>query len=180
MLVWSIRTPIELEELLTTGVLRTETDKADQDFLRAYDWMSEQLNNYVGAAPEGVVYPLWVWVHYYHSQKSRPDLRRLRRMWGAKGKPFVLLTLDIPKELILMSSFDSWHAVIGNYPSSRTDEEYEYFEQVLPTLPPEEAEAIKQHTWQRIFEFNSEECVQGVVWELRREWLIKSQYFTTH
>ena len=180
MLVWSIRTPVEVEQLLNTGVLRTDTKKMDQDFLRDYNWMSQQLTQRVEVAPPDVTYPIWVWVHYYHTQKSRPDLRRLKRTWSSvKGKPFVLLTLDIPNELILMSSFDAWHAVLNNHPYTSKDEEYEYFEQVLPTLPPEEAEQLKQQTWQRIFEFTSDECVQGVVWELRREWLIKVQYFTS-
>ena len=36
------------------------------------------------------------------------------RNWGEKGTPVVLLTIEIPDNLVLLSDFDYWHCVLND------------------------------------------------------------------
>ena len=45
---------------------------------------------------------------------KRPDMRVHGRNWGEKGTPVVLLTIEIPDNLVLLSDFDYWHCVLND------------------------------------------------------------------
>ena len=41
-------------------------------------------------------------------------MRAHGRNWGEKGTPIVLLTIDVPDNLVLLSDFDYWHCVLND------------------------------------------------------------------
>jgi hypothetical protein len=82
-------------------VLRCDPAETEPDFAAAYRWMSEQYAERIG----GPVVPLlWAW--------ARIPRRELLRLSGwTTGS--VLVTLDVPRDRVLLSDFDDWHAVIN-------------------------------------------------------------------
>jgi hypothetical protein len=60
----------------------------------------------------------------------------------------VILTLDIPEEDILWSSFDEWHSIL--YRSPIVYDEAEWFEFEKKDFPKDEVEA----TWERLFDYD--------------------------
>lgn len=81
----------------------------DKDFQNAYDWLvskSIKYNKWSGQPHN----PIWLW-------KDKPDLRKERFIFDKflpKKMDYVLLTLDIPENLLLFSEFGLWHSVLGH------------------------------------------------------------------
>jgi hypothetical protein len=75
----------------------------ESQFADAYAWMDSQLRDRLGSHGEGVGM-LWLWA----SVSRRALLADLRRSSGE-----VLLTVSIPRERVLLTDFDDWHAVLN-------------------------------------------------------------------
>lgn len=135
--------------------------------------MAEQLAQKVGKAPSGVHYPIWAW-YQWEGKHKRPDMRTHRR-WCVKGTPIVLLTLEIPDHLVLLSDYDMWHCVLNHGEASFSgDIEKIYSEQEI------------QESWSDIFKWNQNnlywpepKTTQAVFWELRKEWVVRSEFFVS-
>lgn len=66
----------------------------------------------IGMPPNDVIYPVWAW-YQWEGVRKRPDMRT-HRYGGKKGTPVVLLTIDVPNNMVLLSNFDMWHVVLNN------------------------------------------------------------------
>ena len=175
MKLWSIQHRIAYENLQETGVLRANEQHlfCEEEFRFAYDWMAEQMERRVGKAPEGVRYPIWAW-YQWEGRRKRPDMRHHRR-WGEPGTPIVLMTLEVPDELVLLSDFDMWHCVLGNGYLADTEEEED----------PATEQEIRE-SWSRIFDWKRiqsnwavPKTTQATFWELRKDWVEKAEYFVS-
>ena len=106
MLLWSIQHKRAYEKMEQTGVLRADKNFIAADrFEDSYLWMAEQMEKRIGEPPESVIFPVWAW-YQWEGMRKRPDMRVHGRNWGEKGTPVVLLTIDVPDNLVLLSDFD--------------------------------------------------------------------------
>ncbi len=175
MELWSIQHKAAYDKLQTEGVLHAnEKYLFCQDELRfAYDWMAEQLTQRVGKAPNGVRYPIWAW-YQWEGKRKRLDMRTHRR-WSVKGTPIVLLTLEIPDHLVLLSDYDMWHCVLNNGEASFCiDSEKRYTEQEI------------RESWNDIFKWDERneywpepKTTQAVFWEIKKEWVVCTKAFVS-
>ena len=176
MLLWSIQHLGAYEELLKTGTLRANEEYmiCPDVFLKPYEWIAAQMNKRIGPPPKGVRFPIWAF-YQWEGQRKRLDMRTHRR-WGKAGTPIVLLTIDVPDELVLLSNFDMWHCVLNQSlcPIAEEDDIEE------PTQ--EEIE----NSWNNIFSIDADapywdtpKTTQATFWELRREWVIKAEHFVS-
>ncbi|PNK59571.1 DUF3841 domain-containing protein [Psychrobacter sp. FDAARGOS_221] len=179
MKLWSIRTLDELDILLSGQPLRTDPDKVDKDRKQAYRWIAKQLANKV-SPPQGVEYPIWVWRYWEGKHRAKPDLRAGGHV--QRGCKAVRIELDISSDKVLLSDFDSWHAVLNNHHLSHTDAEYEYYEQY--EAQEKDANLLKKSkeaTWLKIFSIEDlpdDWAVQGVTWEILPEHIVNYKVFT--
>jgi len=169
--------PAEVVASLRDGVaFRCEADKAawGADFAGAYDWMSAQMSDLLGPAPDGVRWPVWAWAPHGGWRPS------LRASWGMvpratrfgnrlnwptrQARGLRWLALDVAPARVLLSDFDLWHSVLNDtycVPRSRWDDD-EVWEKVWT---PQEIEA----SWRRVFTIDSVDLVQACLWEIRPE-----------
>ena len=116
--------------LLDRGYLSGDGRRSDRYFSKKmkdhfdwcpYDWMADQMLSFIGKRPKHALkYPVWVW--YKYNNKNRPDLRTHDiKMYIKKGEEGVLLKLQIPKEKVLLSNFDTWHNVLNYYPITNSE-----------------------------------------------------------
>lgn len=177
MILWTIQHEQAVRRMNETGTLRAD-DKYlifDGGFVDSYRWMADQMVKRIGEPPEGVIYPVWLW-YQWEGKRSRIDMRGHGRHWGKKGSPIVLLTVDAPDDCVLLSDFDYWHVVLNDgdlvFPFSKT---------AVYT------ESEKKKSWENIFDiscaYDGDEhlslSTQATLWEIKREWVVKEEYFTS-
>ena len=174
MILWTIQHEMAYEKMKDTGVLRADEAYVLEDvFKTAYPWMAKQLEPRIGKAPEGIVFPVWAW-YQWEGKRKRPDMRVHGRGWGEKGTPIVLLTIDVPDHLVLLSDFDYWHCVLNDGDIIFPFDEFAIY-----------SEEEKQKSWENIFDitcsFDEEDhrflTTQATVWEVKREWVKKAEHF---
>ena len=103
MLLWSIQHQCTYEKMEQTGVLRADKNFIATDWFEdSYLWMAEQMKKRIGEPPEGVIFPVWAW-YQWEGMRKRLDMRVHGRNWGEKGTPIVLLTIEVPDNLVLLS-----------------------------------------------------------------------------
>lgn len=85
----------------------------------------------------GENYPIWLW---------RRRVSRYEKALFPTGTRGVILTLEIPNDIILWSDFESWHFVLSNTPITDSEEEWEEYLRNEQTYPVVE-------TREKIFDF---------------------------
>ncbi|MGF7002547.1 hypothetical protein M2149_000936 [Lachnospiraceae bacterium PFB1-21] len=191
MTLWTIQPKEVWEKGFVDDVFRCDSEHPRvgidryQQFLEAYDWISEEMTKRIGPAPKGVKYPIWAY-HTWDGKHKKPDLRQRQT---EPGTECVCLTLDIPDEQILLSDFDLWHMVLGGHYCSdkpyTTDEELDKEWDWIEGLPPKKRKKIIRESWANIFDVapgtnqgNSDgNYIQAVFWELGKEQVKKVQFF---
>lgn len=174
MILWTIQHKAAYDAMLESGVLRADEQPlfCQDDFRFTYDWMAEQMCRRVRAPPAGVSYPVWAW-YQWEGVRKRLDMRTHRR-WTTKGTPIVLLTINVPDELVLLSDFDTWHIILndGYLPLWKHDDREEYTEEE------------KIRSWENVFcwkestdLWDAPKTTQATFWELKREWVIKAEHY---
>ena len=173
MVLWTIQHKEAYLRMTRDGVLRADTAHlfCEDDFIIAYNWMSQQMRLRISEPPRGVQYPVWLW-HTWEGERKRPDMRR--SAYAAAGTPIVLLTAEIPDEIVLLSDFDRWNIVMcENFLATGEEDDF-------PHSPEETRES-----WNRIFDVSSASpyysdslSIQATVWEVRKEWIRKVEFFT--
>ena len=174
MILWSIQHELAYQKMKRLGVLRATPNLIVEDcFKDSYLWMAEQMKKRIGEPPEEVTFPIWAW-YQWEGKRKRPDMRVHGRGWGALGTPIVLLTIDVPINLVLLSDFDYWHCVLNDsniiFPY---DDKSAY------------SEEDKRKSWENIFDiscsFDGEIheflTTQATMWEIRTEWVKKAEHF---
>lgn len=87
------------DALVTSGVHRQTPENAEAEFAEAYAWMREQMSHQL---PTTGGEPIWLW--------ARTTWRGLaRQMRQDDGREKVLLEVHLPRDIVLLSSFDDWH-----------------------------------------------------------------------
>ncbi len=175
MRLWSIQSKIAYDIMLQTGSLRADEEHLlfEGDLKESYIWMADQMKKRLGQPPEGVKFPVWAW-YQWEGRRKRPDMRTHGRSWGDKGVEIVLLTLEVPDDQVLLSDFDYWHVVLNDGDlvfSFDYDAEY-----------PED---VKRKSWEQIFDYTCSFVgepehvlsTQATMWEIRKEWILRTEHF---
>lgn len=102
MVMHTFQTAAAYEELLASGVLDGERDHWEQHFVDAYDWMQTEMAQRLPTAGDGIV---WLWA----ATTRRELLAEARR-----SRRDVLLTVQMPREHVLLSDFNTWHCVLNS------------------------------------------------------------------
>ncbi len=177
--MWTVRRRDEFYKLACDGVLRVDSDRIDEDFRRAYDWMAGKLAEKI-APPPGCRYPLWAWWRWGGRQRPMPDLRAAAHL--PKGTPGVRIEFTIDATQVLLSDFDGWHAVLNDHYHALDDADYESHLQSIKGMSAEEIARINEASWNRIFisdlgHLDDDVSVQAVFWELHRSQITDIKYF---
>ena len=173
MILWTIQHEEAYLRMVRNGVLRADRAHlfCGDDFLVPYNWMSQQMRMRISEPPHGVQYPVWLW-HTWEGKRKRPDMRK--SAYAAPHTPIVLLTVEIPDEMVLLSDFDRWNIVMnGCYVAVGADDD-----------SPHSLKEICE-SWNRIFDvscvnsyYSFSLSIQATVWEIRKEWIKKAEFFT--
>ena len=99
---------------------------------------------------------------------------RTHRYGGKKGTPVVLLTIDVPDDMVLLSDFDMWHNILNDgYLALYGKDDIE---------DPSEEEKLK--SWENVFNidivtdyWNTPKSTQATFWELKKKWVLKAEHF---
>ena len=80
MIVWTMRPYNVYLEIMDKGEFFCNLDlsinlKDDNDFLRAYHWMIQQMIKKIGVPSKGETYPIWTWYRRHDYKHQRPDVR---------------------------------------------------------------------------------------------------------
>ncbi|WP_125705668.1 DUF3841 domain-containing protein [Lacticaseibacillus daqingensis] len=178
MRLWTIQPEPLYDQLRQEGVIYAEFARSPyadwDDFHQAYDWLVAQMRMRVGAPPAGVTYLIWAW-HTLNWQHKKPDLRAAE--FRNYSDPSVCLELELPDSQVLLSDQENWHAVLNQwYVGDAKNEAVMTAEDAwLDARSVEEALALKQRSWTRIFcvtpfddAWQRRGCyVQATFWALR-------------
>lgn len=182
MIIRSVQKREVLDSVMSTGVayctdVRTMADDPDFPlFSVAYRWMSEQMERRIPSGkPERAQSPFWGWAQYGNS-------RKVYRMDQKQYSPeeYVLLTLDIPEDQLLLSDFDLWHYPLNGCACTDSRELRKCQGQDFLSLPEDLRNAIMK-SWERIFDLRTQDrfqrrkrrnrYIQATFWQIRREWI---------
>lgn len=180
--VYTAQAPVVAEVLEREGVCHCRADMIQKKygncapgFLTAYEFLAERAQAFV-PRPKGAELPYWVF----------PD----RRLVDQSAHTLVL---DVPEEQILLFRLDLWNRVlqlryIGKDRADTAAFEREMARQGLNTVQvmttafyPQWKQRIFE-SWERLLLPENRmdpvkqidlQNVQGMVWELRREWLVR-------
>ncbi|HOO62192.1 MAG TPA: DUF3841 domain-containing protein [Bacillota bacterium] len=158
----------------------------EEQFVKAYAWMTRQMIQRIGEPPAGVEYPIWAW-HTIDWKYKKPDLRKA--MYGTHGERMACIEFEAEPHKVLLSDEMLWHHVLGDYyiGTSRNEEEYEKEEKWLDALSDAEQKKARRDSWRRVFKvapsedndwYSVGEHIQATVWEVRWEQIRKVQLFT--
>lgn len=188
MRIWTVQPKRFYQNLQREKIIHADFTKsayADSDeFHRAYDWLVAQMRVRIGEPPAGVTYPFWAW-HTIDWQHRRPDLRTTE--FRAYDEPSVCLELEIPDEQVLLSDEEKWHLVLGESYLSHASSESEFEQEWhwIDQLPSTEQLAVKQQSWQKIFDMmpvkdgwqQRGRYIQATFWELRLADVVAVRHF---
>jgi hypothetical protein len=132
------------------GEIRGDGRRACHHFLPAYRWMMEQMRRRVPAYGGG--FPIWFWY------SPKPDLRESGCL--DRGDRGLRIELELPRENVLLSDFQTWHCVLNRWHLSRSwresrewDRKVKGYDQFRSELPAS-LEAELQATWERVFDLD--------------------------
>lgn len=181
--------PVEIyNNILANGVFHSsEQYIMDESFKDAYSWMSSMALKYKGWQ---VPRPIWCWV-------TKPDLRK-HRFIKDKDQPalqdFVLLELEVPDNLPLVSEFGLWHNVLNYSPVIRNDDESVYWDAQMELLKKdpnnENIHNLIKKSWELILKDNNDKdfsqfnvdwtgtiLFQAIIPFIKNEYILKSTHF---
>lgn len=150
-------------------------DGAYKQFANAYDWLSKYMTEKIGAAPEGVKYPVWAWFRL-RGQEKRPDLRW--EEFSGAAEEIVLIEHEKEGAQVVLSDEVIWTiAQLNDSAWCETDEELDWYYD--SNAKAEEKERFKKDSWYRIFDVKNSQHVQATFWELRKEDITKVWKYNT-
>ncbi len=181
MILWSIRKLSELQQLQTNGFLITDPKRIEPCYLKAYNWISDQLEKKVPKPRAACHYPIWAWQCWDSGRSCRPDLRV---RWGKRGEQMVLISFKIPNKLVLLSDFQLWHFVL-NHLFLAINQEQEDCISALDLRKDKASKVILEKkiidSWQHIFNWQDIDkdyfgdglgtSIQAVCWEIQMDWI---------
>jgi hypothetical protein len=172
-------------------------DEFDEGMLAAYAWLGQEMDQRCTLRrPPEARFPVWAWHTWYGTRRRKPDLRFSDVRAHAAAEPQVLLTLEIPDEVVLLSDFDAWHHVLNRWYLD-TESETDNFEGRCKaaglnaysgaTLADAALEQERAKTWQAVFELGKvrdilkakpeQVSTQATFWEIRPEYVLEAVRF---
>lgn len=185
MKVWTIQCAEVYDIIQRTGEYSVKEDFIDNYYKSAYLWLTEQMKNKIGPAPDDVTFPIWAW-YRWNGKNKKPDLRS--SSFGKTGDRLICMELDIPDNEICLSDFDSWHFVLNYTYLNNGCEDEETFNsdwEKLNKMTPERRKEAIEKSWENIFDIDfyksayqvRGEWVQGTFWKIKKEYIKKVQFF---
>lgn len=164
------------------GRLYASWERIDRDWYeRPYRWMIAQMATRgldTGGNP-----PFWAW-HSCGAPGRRIDLRTFFPVTTQ-----LRLTLEVPDELVLLTDYEAWHAVLNNHYLCGSEAEYERIEAL------EDAGKLEQHvkekSWEQILDLTQwgdpdwigkadERHLQACTPWFEHAWIRKVEWFEPH
>jgi hypothetical protein len=152
LVLYQILTQDAYRALRQRGRLEGYARNAWRHFLPAYAWMARQMAERIGPPSGRSKYPVWAW-HTWSKPNAVPDLRvggHLPR--GTKG---YRLTLEVPEGKVVLSDFDLWHYCLNGWHLAKSAAEDRRVARMAKGLLPDEWQAMKEHSWQYIFDLSA-------------------------
>jgi hypothetical protein len=112
-------------------------------FARGYAYMKNQMAARLPAVSGD--YPVWAWLA--DPRLSGPVAGN---QYGTHPDGYVLLTIEVPDDRVLLSSLDAYHAVLNNWYLSLTEAE----DEAVHASNREPTDAEKQASWARMFDLH--------------------------
>lgn len=180
--LWTIQDEAAYEVFQETGVLRANPNHLlfDGELLHAYDWMAAQMHRRIGAAPDGVQYPVWAW-YQWEGKRKRMDLRKSG--YANRGTPMVQITLEADIKDFLLSDFDAWHIVLNQHYMADNEQDWDTF--YANGGDHRTDEIVK--SWEKIFDLTrctsgwdyapDRQTVQATLWEIHISQVKKVEHF---
>lgn len=181
--LWTIQHEAAWEVFEKTGVLvANEGYLFCQDDLRfAYDWMSQQMAQRIGAPPKGVRYPVWA-TYQWEGKRKREDLRRAG--YAERGTPMVQITFEAEENEFLLSDFDLWIPVLAMDYVATNETDWNAFHDQIGRRTQKDVEP----SWQRIFDLTlydpdwitrppEKKTIQATLWQIKMEQVKNVKHF---
>lgn len=115
MRLWTIQGVEIYEQLQRDGgaYCTTPTWGDDDEFMRAYRWMAEQIRQRIGEPSiKDIKYPMWAWYQYNSAKSNKPP----RSSHDINEGLSVYMEIEIPDNDVLLSDFVNWHNVLNQWP----------------------------------------------------------------
>lgn len=130
------------------GEFRGDGRRVWRNMRPAYAWMMQQMERRL---PEyGGGFPVWLW------HRPRPDFRNPGHL--PRGTHGVLIEVELPRERVLLSDFETWNGVLNRFYLALSDREERDWNRRTAGLDqysgplPEPYESELLMIWERIFE----------------------------
>lgn len=181
-IMWTIQHEAAWEAFEKSGILVADENHlfCGDDMRFAYDWISRQMTQKIGAAPQGVHYPVWAW-YLWEGKRKRQDLRNAG--YAERGTPMVQITFEAEKTEFLLSDFDLWCRILAGDFLARSEAEWDAFYAENPHPTQKDVEA----SWSRVFDLTAFEpnwdyppdrkSVQATLWQIKMEQVKKVEHF---
>lgn len=189
MTLWTLQ-GIEIYDLLLKNGIAYCIEPSwgdDENFMRAYRWMSSQMRQRIGDPPiEGIEYPMWAWYQYDSVKKRKPTKSPVNAPEGISA----YLEIEVPDKDVLLSSFSNWHSALNGWPL----ENWKQIERKTDLLDkaagehlgfkdyPDDIQQEIEASWEPIFDLNRRDktvgrthkrnrSIQATFWVLRQEYV---------
>ena len=194
MRLWTIQESIFLKELEVSGTYRCRSINFPPEWGVAYNWMIKQMNIQLGLPKYKDQYPIWAWSQYWNATKRKPDLRKSSHL--ASGTQGLRIEFEKNENEVLLSDFMMWHMPLNDFflaMNERADDLYDdeiknYNLERKSHQLPKHLIKKKEASWQAIFDLDlvndyysekrEEKSIQGCLWEIKAEEIIKIDHFT--
>lgn len=185
---WIIVPKAVVEALEATEALTCPINLADDDpqFVAAYDWLRDVMNQSSFPQPDAGITPWWCWVQrdYEQCMPYADDL-------DAMPPESCVLEMQIPQSELLLSCFDQWHMVLNfayiqNSPEDNADFDAQVQAQgatLFQSPCPESLQVRLEQSWLQIFELDKlfgeldvnidKRSVQGCFWTLHKHYITR-------
>lgn len=180
--LWTIQDEAAYEVFQETGVLRANSNHLilGGEFQYAYDWIVSQMHRRIGAAPDGLQFPVWAW-YQWEGKRKRMDSRQSG--YAKRGTPMVQITFEADTKDFLLSDFDAWHLVLNNHYIADNKQDWDDFYANVGNRRTDEI--IK--SWGKIFDLTrctpdwdhdpERHTIQVTLWEIHMSQVRKVERF---
>lgn len=151
-----------------------KTDDNDE-FYRSYKWLVKKMNQKI-KNPKNIKFPIWGWKKIENMKNGYPDLNFFCNEENIED--YILLTIKISEDKVVLSDFDKWHCVLNNFyclDENYTEEEYDKEYKRIESLSKKEREIIKEKSWDDIFNIENSKEIQATFWEISKDMIIDVQ-----
>lgn len=143
----------------------------EEEFKKAYNWMTRQMNKFEIKNIYGNKYPIFAWYKFDGHLAVGKYFEELKEMIETNG---VFMELEIEADRVLLSDFDKWHYVLNDFIP-----EFEYWKNKDETLDEFQKKILHETYWDDIFNIKNSEYIQATFFYLLKNDIksVKPIYF---